>query len=150
MSLIKQPQVIQKGDGFTYAGEVSYDMNSNPCSELVYEYFVYGSGDTKFTLKDKCEIIVHAGARFLGIEPTEALIHYALGGETYRGEHKTLHAIYVSSQDYKKYIQIGECLEHKNVLEVSYDNAKKFLLNPDDDEFEGCEADISRQESNYL
>ena len=145
MSLIKQPPVYQKGDGFEYAGEVSYDMNSNPCPQFVYQW-----DGTNFTLlRDKCEIIVHAGARFLGIEPTEALIHFALGGETYRGEHKTVHAIFVSSQDLKKYIQIGECLEHKSVLEVSYDNAKKFLSSLDDEPEEHLAESISRQESNY-
>jgi hypothetical protein len=144
MSLIRKPQVYRQGDGFQY--EEYLNMCSNPCPEFVYTLW---EGAT-YRLEDKALVIAHAGARYLGIEPDEVHVTYARGVEFYRGETKILHAIYVIPKTKKtmpKAIQIGECLEHQNVLETCFENAKKYLTYSEEELYEHPEE--SRLNSNY-
>jgi len=141
MSLIKKPAVYRQGDGFQY--EENLNMCSNSCPEFVYTLW---RGAT-YRVEDKALVIAHAGARYLGIEPEQVDVVYARGHEFYRGETKILHAIYVTSKTKPKAIQIGECLEHQNVLETCFENAKKYLSCSEEELHEHPEE--SRQNSNY-
>jgi len=141
MSLIRKPQVYRQGDGFEY--EEDLNMCSNPCPEFVYTLW---RGAT-YRLEDKALVIAHAGARYLGIEPEQVHVWYARGVEFYRGETKVLNAIYVTSKTMPKSIQIGECLEHQNVLETCFKNAMKYLTYSEEELYEHPEE--SRLNSNY-